>query len=95
MDSAKLEKVNNMFKCSLCKEPFDNPIILPCGNVVCSKDFEKCCVNGKIAKCQFCHKEHVKPMEGFVQMKPLNELMKLESDELWSLLSKLLNMERN
>lgn len=91
MNQKQLEQINNMFKCSLCQEPFDN-VILACGYVICSKDLEKCCLNGKIAKCQFCGQEHIRPKEGFVVMKPLNELLQLDSDELWSLLSKLLDM---
>jgi hypothetical protein len=62
------------------------------GNVICSKDLEKCLIDNRISNCQFCHNVHEQPLEGFIVMKPLEELMKLEADEVWTLLFKLLSM---
>jgi hypothetical protein len=90
--SNKIEKKNQKFKCQLCNDPVQNPIILPCGNVICFKELEQCCINNLIKNCQFCHKDHVKPTDGFVAMKTLDELMGLDEDEIYKLLFKLLHL---
>ena len=82
MISLKIEKINDLFKCKLCKKSYTNPILLPCGNVICLKDLDLICTDGLKVNCSLCEKEHQKPSDGFSIIKPLAEMMELRADRL-------------
>ena len=59
------------FLCIHCNRAFIEPVLLPCGNAICSKDVEK--VNN--FKCPYCKQQHSKPKEGFTVVKQIKECL--------------------
>ena len=56
-----------------CGLILENPVTLLCGNTLCRQHLDE--FETKF-KCQFCHKQHSVPGEGFFLMKKLNETSK-------------------
>lgn len=82
MELMKIEKISDLFKCKLCKKSYTNPIMLPCGNVICLRDLELLSSDGINIDCHLCDREHQKPIDGFPIVKPLAEMMELRADRL-------------
>lgn len=82
MEPMKIERISDLFKCKLCKKSYSNPIMLPCGNVICLKDLELLSSDGINIDCHLCDREHQKPLDGFPIVRPLAEMMELRADRL-------------
>jgi hypothetical protein len=81
-----LSVITNLITCKLCKEIFDRPVILPCGDTICSKH-EELYKQADTSKCELCarvHKlnesEHF-PANKVAQSLIANEINKLDFGE--------------
>lgn len=61
-------QVNNFLNCPNCKIRYNEPKVLPCGNIICNRCISKL---DKIFKCKHCLLAHLKPDDGF----PSSELV--------------------
>jgi len=56
-----MEKLLNLTKCLECNKTYEDPIILPCNEMICSKHIT---VN-VLFKCSFCKQVHNEPVTGY------------------------------
>lgn len=85
MEPMKIDQINSVFHCNYCKQLFQNPVILPCGEVICRHDLNELTTktsNGKFIICFFCKKTHQRPKEDFPADRRIVRLMELEVDKL-------------
>jgi hypothetical protein len=58
-------EINEVIKCSICKETFTDPRLLPCGQTTCSSCVMPMMTSNEdkqwLAQCPFCSKRHVVP----------------------------------
>ena len=78
----KIEEFHDLFNCSLCKKPLENPIILPCGESLCKKDINELQAPDDKLTCPFCLKEHSQPYEGFPADKRMQKMIDLKVNQL-------------
>lgn len=57
-----MEIIETSIKCTLCQNVLDSPVILPCGESICSKHVEAC--EKERLYCLFCQVDHVIPESG-------------------------------
>lgn len=71
--------MQDLLTCELCKTQYEDPLILPCYNTVCSKHvyIE---TNGSKFKCSFCDKEHDSLNEKYPIDIKINKLLKISSN---------------
>ena len=55
------DKLLKLTKCLLCKETYEDPIILPCHSTICSKHVTE----NTSLECLVCNLEHTEPQNGF------------------------------
>jgi hypothetical protein len=73
----KVEQIKNLFDCDICDKLLIDPIVLPCGNVVCKKHIE---INNFI--CIKCQKEHVIPENGYKVNSRIQKLLDIRLNTL-------------
>ena len=73
------DEMQDLLTCELCKTQYEDPLILPCYNTVCSKHvyIE---TNGSKFKCSFCDKEHDSLNEKYPIDTKINKLLKISSN---------------
>jgi uncharacterized small protein (DUF1192 family) len=59
------------FLCKVCKKAYKDPVLLPCGNAICTLHIAG--IDG--FKCPYCAEQHVKPKEGFTVVKQIKECL--------------------
>jgi len=74
----QLEKINDLFKCKLCKVVLVDPIILPCGETVCKAHTDEI----SKGKCMSCSGTHTVPHEGFPENKFAKHQLDLEINKI-------------
>ena len=73
----KIEKLNKLCYCNYCNQLLLDPITLPCGENICSKD-----LNEIKDKCLFCGEAHAVPKQGFQINRLVKELVDLELNKI-------------
>lgn len=75
----KIEKINNLFHCGYCRQLFEMPVLLPCGEILCRKDLAslKSPYNDSMINCCFCYRDHQRPDEDFPVVKRIIDLIEL------------------
>ncbi len=79
---------NSCFECDICSGLLVNPVVMPCGNVICvahmellsncSKLLTNLCDEKKTFICGICKEEHLIPKNGFAINHRLKNLVDLE-----------------
>ena len=68
-------EINNILNCPMCQARYDEPKILPCGQIICSY----CVANlDKEFNCSFCSKVHVVPNESFQTCVLISKLLSIK-----------------
>ena len=66
-----MDELKSLVMCKICKKIFKNPIILPCGETICSEHIlnqphkhksKESSLNTRVISCHFCKKEHILPL---------------------------------
>lgn len=68
-------EIKNVFICKFCVEIYEKPVLLPCGNLICSKHIEKFLKSS----CCFCDKKH---LASFISDERISKLLELNIHEL-------------
>ena len=100
MDVYPKDEINEILKCSKCKERLDEPTMLPCGQTVCSPCLNSIYVNNKKFKCIICNNEHPMPENGLPINKVVQALLSMQPKEVYrgqavETLKETLNAMRN
>jgi len=74
----KLNEIQSLFICPICKTTLQDPIALPCGSTICKQHCEEIIKDD----CQFCKKNHIMPEDGFVVNKIINTQLELKVDKI-------------
>jgi hypothetical protein len=93
MDVYSKESLEDLLKCSVCKNKFsayDDPKFLPCGSTICSQcdlKIDKNFLDEKkrnfICPIPTCEKEHTKQIDGFTKSHLVVKLMSLQPIEVY------------
>lgn len=67
-------RLKQLLICKICNQIYDEPIILPCGNFICSSHAYIETTNN-LFKCKICNIEHPIPTDGFSENKEINQLI--------------------
>ena len=93
----KIEKIKSCLKCALCNKLLDDPIILPCGELICSihtndviyENEDELVIKDSISdvsqskfKCLLCESEHVQPQGGFQHVKAIQNILRLKTNNI-------------
>ena len=70
--------MNSLIECLMCKNKFEQPVLLPCGHTVCKKHST---LNNQIS-CAECDQTHEIPKKGFPENKLADRLIQYEFDQL-------------
>ena len=81
-ESSSLFKFHNLFDCTFCHNTFENPVILPCSETICSKDLIQLFINKTTIKCPFCLDKHLMPKKGFPFDKKIHQMLELKVNQL-------------
>jgi hypothetical protein len=86
-------ETEELLKCLLCKQRFDIPKLLPCGESVCKQCIENMCsiVSNKTIHCSLCDADHVVPDEGFPTQKLIVNMLNMQREAMCNRGSALLN----
>lgn len=76
------EAIQYTLKCSFCRVNFKDVVkfIPDCGSLICGDchaGLASCDDQSNKFKCYFCNKEHILPADGFAEVKPIMEMLKL------------------
>jgi hypothetical protein len=84
MEPMKIEKINSLFNCGFCRELFQTPVLLPCGEIICRKDLSSLVLpyDSSLISCCFCYKDHVRPVDDFPVVKRMVDLIELGNDKI-------------
>jgi len=74
----KLEKINDLFNCKVCKGVLVDPILLPCGETVCKAHTDEISKD----KCMLCSGTHLIPLEGFLENRIVKDLLENRANEI-------------
>jgi hypothetical protein len=83
-------QTEELLKCLLCKQRFDLPKLLPCGESVCSTCIDALC-SDKLVQCPLCGQDHVVPDSGFPTQKLLVSILNAQRDDMFNRDSELLS----
>jgi hypothetical protein len=78
----KIDSMNTLFNCDVCKELLVEPITIPCGNTLCKTHLEEFVNSESVYKCILCHKKHNVPEEGFIVNKRFQNALDFENLKL-------------
>ena len=83
----KINRIHSIFDCKACDQLLEDPISLPCGETICSKDIESMYISSSDNEqneinCLFCQAVHVQPSGGFPTDTRVQKMLKLQLDEL-------------
>lgn len=70
------------FSCPICKKEYESPVILPCGESICSKCVTPIGTYSNSFLCKLCNSLHDIPDNGFPQNKALIKLIKSNNEML-------------
>ncbi len=73
------DEIQDLLTCEICETQYEDPLILPCHNTVCSKHVYLE-TNGSKFKCSFCDKEHDSSSEKYPIDKKINKLLKISGN---------------
>ena len=79
------EDVLEILVCPKCDRKYDEPLMLPCGETICSS----CCGNAQTKpsnghiQCPFCNESHEIPQSGFAHNKLISKLLQLNSKDVY------------
>jgi len=74
----KLNEIQSLFICPICKTTLQDPVALACGNTICKQHCEEFIKE----ECQFCKKNHIMPVDGFAVNKFAKQLLELKVDRI-------------
>ena len=74
----RIEKFKQLFKCKVCLNLLEDPVLLPCEETVCRAHSENICAKS----CSFCDQEHPMPENGFTPNKMVREMIELEVNKI-------------
>ncbi len=81
----KVDKLKCFLDCDLCNSLLVDPIVIPCGNLICKAHLDKL-INTSDEKssfiCDTCKEEHALPKDGFMVNHRLQSLLELGIDAL-------------
>ena len=70
-----MNKINDLIKCTKCKEILKMPVLMPCGNSICSHHIKDKENKNKRLECLICQKNHNIPVNGFPRNLALESLL--------------------
>ena len=59
------DEAHKPIDCNFCQGIFEQPIVLPCGEVICGKDVLLLSDNCATFECFYCDDKHTRPENGF------------------------------
>jgi len=74
----KLNEIQSLFICPICKTTFQDPVTLTCGKTVCKQHCEEIIKDD----CQFCNEKHSIPKNGFIVNEIINTQLELHVDKI-------------
>lgn len=91
----KVEKIKSYLNCVICFELLNEPVSLPCGEMICSKHIDEYSSKEFIEfqdpdnyqitfECCKCESVHNIPEEGFYRVKALEKILELEVEKIKS-----------
>ena len=79
---SQIDAFKNTFKCNLCNQLLERPIILSCGETICEKDLKTYFNNAKVFQCSLCEDEHQQPKKGFPPNKNIQKQLDLHVNQI-------------
>jgi hypothetical protein len=53
-----METIESLIRCTNCKTLLEDPVILPCGNTICSKHIKQAVQKKELFSCDYCKQSH-------------------------------------
>ena len=79
---SQIDAFKDTFKCNLCNELLERPIILPCGETICEKDLRTLYNNAEMFQCTLCDEEHQQPKRGFPSNRNVQKMLDLQVNQI-------------
>ena len=81
------ELINKGLMCPMCKKKLEQPVSLPCADIVCNLCIISYIKQNKVEnndrfKCCFCDEDHLVPVKGFPRSKSINFLLELKPKKI-------------
>ena len=79
---SKIDAFKDTFKCNLCNQLLERPIMLPCGETICEKDLKSFFNNESVFQCSLCDDEHQQPKKGFPPNRNVQKMLDLQVNQI-------------
>ena len=76
--------ISELITCPQCKQAYNDPRTLPCGEFMCNKCIQSLIKKQKSFKCTSCNTTHKQPANGFVKTSRLNNILKTKPNEVYA-----------